>query len=251
MPMTLIQWINLLLFNAAAWAVMGYFWSFWTHRSFKPFEWQAQRKKNKTPRSILQLERKSKDKNRFYSLWYLVQRIEQQQVPGALAAIGFPDTELVMLLHQMAPQRKFVIWAKPPNPNRTIVREDCQGNTYSQKETPEEWDFQKTAQLLASNSRIELLSGAFPQCMQNQQFAVVHLFTDTYSFTTQALEFFYKQLAPGGALWLHNYHYNLAEVVRAADHFSVGISEGMFPVPDLNGSVVWLKNKNQPFIKID
>ena len=58
--MTLLQFLNLILINLVALLAISYFWSFYTHKLFKPFAWLDAQKKGHLSKIISQHERKLK-----------------------------------------------------------------------------------------------------------------------------------------------------------------------------------------------
>ena len=244
--MNTYQLINILLFNAAAWGLFGYFWSFWTYKVYKPYLWLDEIKKKHHTKTIIQIERKFKDKNRFYALWYLLKQIDENNIAGAMAELGVYKGETAKLIHHMAPYRDLFLFDSFTGLPRQIVKEDCDGTIRPQTVDFSDTKPQEVLRHIKGNSKIQIIEGIFPDTtstIPEMDYALVHIDADLYQSTKDALQYFYPRLSPGGMMIVHDYHHNWEGVKKAVDEFNITVPEGFISLPDLYGSVVLIKNK--------
>lgn len=245
--MSTIQYINLLLFNAAAWGLFGYFWSFWTYQSFKPWSWLDDNKHKRNSEIIVKAERSFKDKNRFYSLWYLLKQIDDKNIPGAMAELGVYRGETAKVLHHMAPHRELYLFDSFSGLPHQVIKEDCDGTVRARTVDFSNTSPQQVLKHIRGSSKVNVIEGLFPETagsVADVTFALVHIDADLYQSTIDALEFFYPKLSPGGTLLVHDYNHDWPGVKKAVDEFEMTISESFVSLPDQYGSVVLIKNKS-------
>ena len=246
--MTILQLLNLILLNLVALMALSYFWSFYTYKLFKPFAWLDAQKKSQLPKIILKHERKFKDKNRYYSLWLQLQRIQKNNIPGDLAELGVYKGETAKLIHHLIPDRDFFLFDSFSGLPKQVIREDCDGAV-----RPQTVKFVNTTPLevvkyIKGNDRIIIKEGIFPETasgLEDRTFAFVHIDADLYQSTLDALHFFYPRLSPGGMILVHDYNHNWEGVEKAIDEFSETIPESFAELPDMYGSALLIKNKNR------
>lgn len=246
--MSTIQFINLIFINAIAWALLAYYWSFWTHKLFKPFKWLEFVKQKDLPKPLVIVERKEKDRIRFYTLWLQLERIVRHQIPGNLAEVGVYKGETAKVIHHMLPDRKLYLFDTFDGLPHQVMREDCDG-----KVRPQTVKFDNTSPGLVlkhinGNCNIEVREGIFPQTAQdlgNETFAFVHIDADLYQSTMDSLRFFYPKLSPGGVMVVHDYNHNWEGVVMAVNEFANEVPEEFVEMPDQLGSAVMIKNRTK------
>jgi O-methyltransferase len=244
--MNIIQYINLLLLNAIAWVVMAYFWSFWTHKLFKPFMWLDFYKQKLIPKPLIQSERKEKDRIRLYLLWQQLERINRFQIPGNLAELGVYKGETARIIHHMLPDRRLFLFDTFEGLPHQVVREDCDGTVRAQTVKFDDTTPEQVLKHIDGNEAIDIRVGIFPHTahdLTSENFAFVHIDADLYQSTIDALNFFYPLLSPGGTLIVHDYNHNWEGVTKAVNEFSTSIPEYFVEIPDQLGSVVLIKNK--------
>lgn len=243
--MTSIQYINLILIILVAIVGLSYFWSFYTHKLFKPFFWLDAQKKKAIPKDILRLERSFKDKMRFYSIWLQLNRIEKHNIDGDAAELGVYKGETAKLIHHMLPDRKLYLFDSFNGFPKQVIREDCDGTVRPQTVKFENTSPDEVTKYIRGNQNINIREGIFPKTatdLDKQQFAFVHIDADLYQSTIDALNFFYPKLNKQGAILVHDYNHNWEGVKKAIDEFSLTIPEAFFELPDMYGSVLLIKN---------
>lgn len=90
----------------------------------------------------------------------------------------------------------------------------------------------QVAELLAPYDCVALHAGCFPdtaRVLDDERFSFVHLDLDLESGTSDALEFFYPRLLPGG--FLIGDDYNMAGVRRAFDRYFSGTPGRVIALP--------------------
>ncbi|SMO82768.1 O-methyltransferase [Saccharicrinis carchari] len=244
--MNIILYINLLLVNIVAWLAISYFWSFWTFKVFKPYQWLEMCKKKKVPTTIKRMERKFKDRNRFYSIWFVLQGIINKNIPGQLAEVGVYKGHTAKLVHHMLPERVLYLFDSFSGLPAQVIREDCDGTV-----RPHTVNFEHTSQkqvenYIKGNHKVKIFKGIFPETAKgigNEKFAFVHLDADLYQSTLDGLQFFYPRLAPGGSILVHDYNHNWEGVRKAVNEFELTVPEQFVELIDMYGSVLLTKNK--------
>jgi len=247
--MTMMQFLNLILINLVALMALSYFWSFYTHKLFKPFAWLDARKKNEHSKVILKTERGFKDKMRFYALWLQLKRIEKNKVDGAIAELGVYKGETAKVIHHMLPDRSFYLFDSFSGLPKQVIKEDCDGTV-----RPQTVQFDNTSPDEVLNyingdaNKLHIKEGVFPETTEDideSTFALVHVDADLYQSTMDALEYFYPKLSEAGAIIIHDYNHNWDGVKKAVDEFEKRIPEAFIELPDMYGSVVLIKNTKQ------
>jgi len=244
--MTLLQFLNLILINLVALLAISYFWSFYTHKLFKPFAWLDAQKKGHLSKIISQHERKFKDKNRYYSLWLQLQRISKNNIPGDLAELGVYKGETAKLIHHLIPDRNLFLFDSFSGLPKQVIREDCDGTVRPQTVKFDNTTPDDVVKYIKGNENIIVKEGIFPETakgLENKIFAFVHIDADLYQSTLDALLFFYPRLSPGGMILVHDYNHNWEGVEKAINEFSKTIPEGFAELPDMYGSALLIKNK--------
>jgi len=66
---------------------------------------------------------------------------------------------------------------------------------------------------------------------------------DLYNPTKAGLEYFYPRLSPGGVIFIHDYNDKWQGLIKAVDEFAATIPEKLILVPDLDSTVMIVKNK--------
>nr|WP_321450268.1 TylF/MycF/NovP-related O-methyltransferase [uncultured Carboxylicivirga sp.] len=244
--MSTIQFLNLVLIVLAATFGLSYFWSFYTHKLFKPFVWLDDKKKDLHNKVTLKQEMAAKDKIRFYSHWLQLKRIKDKNIEGNLAELGVYKGETAKLIHHMMPERKLFLFDSFCGLPKQVIREDCDGTVRPQtvkfdNTTPEE-----VIKFIDGNSQVEIKEGIFPETtkgLESEIFAFVHIDADLYQSTIDALTFFYPRLSPQGCIIIHDYNHNWEGVKKAVDEFEQTIPECFSPIGDMYGSTILIKNQ--------
>jgi O-methyltransferase len=246
--MTTFQFLNIILLNIIIWLLLSYFWSYWTFKLFKPYAWLEDLKKKKTSKLIARHERKFKDKNRFYMLWFQLKRIKEQEIPGSLAELGVYKGHTAKLIHHMLPERKLYLFDSFNGFPEQVIRENFDGEERPQTVNFDNTSKEEVLKYVNGNDNVEVREGVFPETakgLEQEIFAFVHLDADLYQSTLDGLKFFYPRLSPGGCIIVHDYNHDWEGVKKAVDEFSETIPEQFVDMPDMYGSVLLLKNREK------
>ena len=245
--MNLILYINLLIINIVVWLAISYFWSFWNYKLFKPYQWLELTKKKKVPATIKNIERKFKDRNRFYSLWFVLEGLKNKNIVGNLAEVGVFKGETAKVIHYMLPERKLYLFDSFSGLPAQVIREDCDGTIRPQTVSFEQTSKTEVEKYINGNENVEIREGIFPETAQGLEentFAFIHLDADLYQSTLDGLNFFYPKLTPGGSILIHDYNHNWEGVKKAVDEFEQTVPEQFIELYDMYGSVLLTKNKS-------
>jgi len=243
--MTLIQFLNLLLINLVALMALSYFWSFYTHKLFKPFAWIDAQKRNEHSKLVLKQEKNFKDKMRFYALWLQLKRIEKDNIEGAIAELGVYKGETAKLIHHLLPERDFYLYDSFSGLPKQVIKEDCDGTVRPQTVKFDNTSPEEVLKYISGNNRIIIKEGVFPATtkgIEEKLYALVHIDADLYQSTKDALEYFYPKMAKKGAIIIHDYNHNWEGVKKAVNEFEQHIPEVFVELPDMYGSVILIKN---------
>jgi len=246
--MSTYQYLNLLLINGIIWVALSYFWSFWTHKLFKPYKWLDFSKKKEIPKALLQTERQEKDKIRFYALWLQLERINRHQIAGDLAEVGVYKGETARIIHHMLPNRMLHLFDSFEGLPHQVIREDYDGTVRPQTVKFDNTSPEMVLKTIKGNDNIRIYPGVFPETahpIDNVQFALVHLDADLYQSTLDGLRYFYPRLSAGGVLIVHDYNHNWEGVTKAVNEFMNEVPEEFVEIPDQLGSAILIKNRQQ------
>jgi len=244
--MSIFLYINLIIINIVVWLVLSYFWSFWNFKLFKPYLWLENTKQKEVAPRIVKLERKFKDKNRFYTLWFELERIKSNNIKGDMAELGVFKGETAKVIHHMIPEKKLFLFDSFTGLPKQVIREDCDGNIRPHTVNFETTSKDEVEKYIDGNENIVIYEGIFPATandVENNNFCFVHLDADLYQSTLDGLHFFYHRLVPGGSILIHDYNHNWEGVKKAVDEFEKTIPEQFINLMDMYGSVLLIKNK--------
>ena len=98
---------------------------------------------------------------------------------------------------------------------------------------------------ISGNHNIIIHQGYFPDTVSGfaSPVALVNMDLDLYNPTKAGLEFFYPLLSPGGIIFIHDYNYKWPGIIRAVDDFMTTIPENLIHLPDIDGTVMIIRNK--------
>jgi O-methyltransferase len=88
--------------------------------------------------------------------------------------------------------------------------------------------------------------GYFPDSavgLRENNYALVNMDADLYIPTKAGLEYFYPRISPGGVIMIHDYNEKWEGLMKAVDEFAATIPEPLVVIPDLDSTVMILKNR--------
>ena len=243
--LTFFQLINIGLVIVLLLLFIRYLWITFVNREGTPVEWQNAIRNGRIPDRLRRIERNYPDKARFFSWWFQVERLRREMVPGVFAEVGVYKGASAEVIHLMDPERPFHLFDTFSGfTHGDLVFETGEAATY----TPENFADTNTTVVLKKingNSNIHLHPGHFPGTAGgfSGPVALVNFDADLYKPTRAALEFFYPLLPPGGVILIHDYNYKWPGIIRAVDDFLTTIPETIIHMPDIDGTVMIIRNK--------
>ena len=186
-----------------------------------------------------------KDRTRFYSFWFLLRQIDDNDVVGDMACAGLDGIDLAKLMHNSCPQRNIYLLDSFDKKPVHGVREDCDGIVREQVVEVKSVDVYTVLSKIAGNSNVIPCKGDFPEVfsmVDDRKFAFVAVDIIFYEQLSASLKFFYDRLSDGGIMIVHDYNHNWDDVRRAVNDFARIVPENFISLPDMYGSVVMVKN---------
>lgn len=246
--MTTMGIINLIIINAMIWVGLSYFWSFWTHKLFKPWGWLELRKRKMVNAEVDKAERRCKDRVRFYAHFFAMQQVEQNETEGAFVVASVEEPLILRTLRNQCPNR--ALWALGPMEETTvtIVHENCQGEV-SEEQVKLDWVSETEVQsIMPSSSDLNhVLNMPVPEALPQLTGSIALASIDLVDHDTllATLRHIYPLLSPGAVLLVHSYDHSWPGVRKAVDTFSASIPEGFLELPDMYGSVALVRNRSK------
>ncbi len=216
----------------------------WSYKISKPFSWDEAVRQGSVTKKLKKIERFYRDRVRFYTFWFQIERLKRENIPGAFAEVGVYKGETARILHFMDPERSFHLFD-------TFEGFDKKDLEAEKSDIDKTIDFSDTSidwvrTFIDGNANIVFHPGYFPETtkeLEEDKYALVHLDADLYQPTIAALHYFYPRLAPGGIIMVHDYNHTWSGVTEAIREFIAGIPETMVELPDWQGTVIITRNK--------
>ena len=216
----------------------------WSYKISKPYAWDEAVKQGFPSKKLKKIERFYRDKVRFYTFWFQIERLRKEAVPGAFAEVGVYKGETARIIHTMDPARPLHLFDTFTGFHEKDLESEKSGAT-------DLVDFSDTSvervrTFIEGNENVIFHPGHFPETAENlseEKFAFVHLDADLYMPTLAALRFFYQRLSPGGTILVHDYNHNWEGIRKAVHEFSATMPETIMEIPDWQGSVMIIRNK--------
>ncbi len=215
--------------------------------SYEPPAWEHARNKGTLNKKLLKASRNYPDKVRLYNFWLQIQRIEKDGIEGDFAELGVYKGDSAKLLHLMAPGRAIHLFDTFEGFTGTDLQpETGEASTYTTKNFADTSINKVLKNIGGDPAHIKVHAGYFPQSadgLDDVLYAVVNLDADLYNPTKAGLEYFYPHLAPGGVIFIHDYNHKWEGLMKAVDEFAATIPEKLILVPDLDSTVMIIKNR--------
>lgn len=238
--------VNIILLILFLFLVFKYAETFWSYKISKPYVW-AQGIKNKIiSKELKSLEFGTRDKVRFYMLWFQIERLKKNKVPGSFAELGVYKGITANMMYEMDRTRTLHLFDTFRGfDEKDLQREKKQGGKYTTREFADT-SVDAVKKYINGGDAIVFHEGYFPDTakgLENEVFAFVNIDADLYNPTLDGLQFFYSRLSPQGVLMIHDYNHTWEGVKQAVDEFCAGIPESIVELPDWQGSILIVKNK--------
>lgn len=247
MNLSIFQIVNYLLI-VVIFVILGrYVWSMIFDRNYQPIQWQKAVKGMNVPSELIRIEKSYPDKVRFFNWWFQVDRLKKEKVVGSFAELGVYKGDSAKILFLMDPGRKLHLFDTFAGlPEKDLAMEHGEAATYTPVNFADT-SIEKVKKNMGMSADIEIHEGYFPETtkgLENECFALVNMDADLYNPTIAGLEFFYPRLSPGGVILVHDYNHKWEGVIRAVDEFAAKIPESVISLPDMDGTVMIIKNKS-------
>ncbi len=247
MHLPIFQLLNFTIILIVLIFLIKYLWDMFFGESYEPPAWENARKEGSLSRELRKASRNYPDKVRLYNFWLQIQRIQKDKVQGDFAELGVYKGESARLLHLMAPDRTLHLFDTFEGFTGTDLKpETGVAATYSTGNFADT-NINKVLKNIGGNpAKIKIHAGYFPQStagLEDTTFCMVSLDADLYNPTRAGLEYFYPRLSPGGVIFIHDYNSKWEGLMKAVDEFTDSIPERIVLVPDLDSTVMIVKNK--------
>jgi len=247
MHFPIIQLLNFSIILIVLIFLIKYLWDIFFGENYEPPAWEHARKEGSISRELLKASRNYPDKVRLYNFWLQIQRINKDKISGDIAELGVYKGESSQLLHLMAPDCTLHLFDTFEGFTGTDLQpETGVASTYSTKNFADT-SINKVLKKIGGNpEKIKVHAGYFPQSASeigDVTYALVSLDADLYNPTRAGLEYFYPRLSPGGVIFIHDYNQKWEGLMQAVDEFALNIREQPVLSPDLDSTILIVKNK--------
>lgn len=215
--------------------------------NYEPPAWEHARKQGRLSRELLKASRNYPDKIRLYNFWLQIQHIKKAKVKGDFAELGVYKGDSARVMHLMAPDRTFHLFDTFEGFTcNDLQPETGKAATYSTRNFADTSLNKVLKNIGGYPDKLKIHAGYFPDStegLQETTYALVNMDADLYNPTKAGLEYFYPRLSPGGVIFIHDYNHNWEGLVKAVDEFAATIPEKLILVPDLDSTVMLVKNQ--------
>ena len=222
-----------------------YVWSIFFGKNYQPLVWKQKAKQNMISKELIKLEGKYKDKDRFFNLWFQVERLKESKIEGSFAELGVYKGDSAAVLHAMDPSREFHLFDTFEGfQQKDLENETGKAATYTTHNFADT-SIDRVKEKLTSD-KYYFHQGYFPETAKGIDkvgFALVNMDVDLYNPTKAGLEYFYPLLSKGGVIIVHDYNPDWPGIMKAVDDFASTIPTPIVPLTDTDSSVMFFKPK--------
>jgi O-methyltransferase len=238
--------INAFLIILFLFIVFKYAETYWSYKISKPFAWEEAVKNKQISKELRSLEFQTRDKVRFYTMWFQIERLKRDNVKGCFAELGVYKGITANIIYEMDKSRTFHLFDTFEGfQEKDLAFEITKGGKYSTSEFSDT-SVEAVRKYIDGGENIFFHKGYFPESatvLENETFAFVSLDADLYKPTLEGLKFFYPRLSPGGVIMIHDYNHNWDGARKAVDEFRVSIPETIVELSDWQGTAMIIKNR--------
>lgn len=243
---SIFQIINISLIALVLFFLIKYLWSIFFDKNYQPVVWTHKIKSGEISKELIRLEKNYPDKVRFFNFWFQIERIKKDNIKGAFAELGVYKGETAKIIHKTDVTRKFLLFDTFEGfTDKDLKFETGEAATYSTINFADT-NLKKVKKYINGNDNIIFCKGYFPDTtkgLENEIYSLVNIDADLYNPINDGLKYFYPRLADGGVIIIHDYNYKWEGAIKAIDDFVKNIPENLVPVPDMQSSVMIIKNK--------
>lgn len=249
MHVPVLQLVNFCIILVVMVFLVRYLWDLFFGSDYALYPWDEARKQGRLSPSLIKVSRQFPDKVRFYSFWLQMDRLQREGIAGDLAELGVYKGHTAKVLHHLAPTRRLHLFDTFTGFNQTdLDHERGLARHYSEQDFADTSIKKVLQNIGAPEELVKIHAGDFADTSlhpenNNLGFAMVSLDADLYRPTSLGLKYFYPRLAPGGALFVHDYNRQWEGLMQAVDEFLLQIPESPVLLPDLDSTLLIVKNK--------
>jgi len=219
----------------------------WFYKIRKPHKWKEAIRSGEISVNLKKLERKHRDKVRLYTFWLQIERLRNENIPGAFAELGVYRGETANIIHMMDTSRILHLFDTFKGfDKQDLLMENSTEEKFSIS-IFSDTSLEMVKKYIHGNENVYFHPGHFPESAENlidTNYAFVHLDADLYKPTLAALNYFYPKLSAGGVIIIHDYNHTWDGLRKAIDEFSPSIPETIVEIADWQGSAMIVKNSH-------
>lgn len=235
--------IQLILLTILIGYIIYYVYTVFFGKDYQPLIWKTQVNNNEIPKELIKLERKYKDKDRFFNFWFQVERLKKNKIEGAFAELGVYKGDSAEILNAMDPSRTFHLFDTFEGFQQLdLDNEKGKAATYTTHNFADT-SIDRVKERLTSD-KVNFHQGYFPQTtegLNEEKFALVSMDVDLYNPTVAGLKYFYPKLSTGGVIIIHDYNPDWPGIMKAVDDFAMSNNTPLVPLTDTDSSVMIFK----------
>ena len=233
--------VNIVFINIIVLVLLSIYWSNWSFVVFKPHMWIKQKNNKTLNDGIKKLERKTKDKVLFFSIWEILERVKYKNVEGCACMYGLELNEILRLITcSLSDSNKNIyLFDNLVDKNIELKEYECNSVDHNKTIPIKKIPIEQIKQLSDNNPLIKIENFNF--CVNEPiSFAFIDVVEDDLLINT--LTNVYNQLSTGGVMVIHDYNHIWDNVKYILDKFENSVSENFIPIADMYGSVVMIKS---------
>lgn len=243
----LFQIIQLIILLIVFVFLIRFTWSTFIDKDYQPLAWKKALKDKRIPDALKKAEKRYPDKVRFFNFWFQTERLKREGIPGSFAELGVYKGKTAKIIHLMDPDRTFHLFDTFSGlPSKDLENETGEAATYTTQRFADT-KAGKVLNYLGNSDTIHIHPGYFPDTtlgLEEEQYALVSMDCDLYEPTKAGLEYFYPRLSGGGCIIIHDYNHKWEGLQKAVDGFVCNIPESLVPLPDMESTVMIIRNKS-------
>lgn len=244
----LFQIVQLIIILIILVFLIRYLWGTFFDTDYQPAAWKQGLKMRTLSPDVINAERQTSDKVRFFNFWFQTERIKKEGIPGAFAELGVYKGDTSRIIHAMDPSRTLHLFDTFEGfPESDLKGETGEAAGYS-AERFSDTGISRVKKRIGNTDNVVFHPGYFPDTtkdLENERYALVSIDADLYRPISEGLRYFYPRLSPGGVIIVHDYNHKWEGAMRAVDEFLETIPESLIPVPDMESSVMIVKMKRE------
>lgn len=239
------QLTNIILVLVLLFIFWQYLETFWSYKISKPYKWEQAVKNKDVSKELVKIERRYRDKVRFYNLWFQIAQLKKNKIAGAFAELGVHQGETAKAMHHADSSRKFYLFDTFSGFPEEDLKQESQNDKRFSTKMFADTNLVEVKKYMEGNDNLIFKPGFFPDTaigLENETFSLVNIDADLYAPTLAALKFFYPRLNSGGVILVHDYNHNWDGIPKAINEFIETIPESITELPDWQGSIMIIKN---------